>query len=740
MKFYYTFLLIYLLIGLYKAVYIYNISQVFNFFETKGKINKTDLDTIKAYLSKTFDDVYAFNEISKNPPQPDFDNKYHNKINIQNEINNINTNHESFYPFYQDLKRILSKLKDSHTEITFKEPKLHLDYIYFTDPIELYIKNVNNEPKVFAEAANINEKFKQYFKNNETVFSTINNNLKNPIKLIKGKDPFDYIREFCQEYNNLRNEHGYFSYSFYLHNKIALNACPLSLEDLINFNVTYESGDSFITDFILLSSSKLFEEENNLFFEGGEINQENIKKINEDIIYLPEIKQFPVKLITYDNFGINTHYAENMKKINEDIKWDYNYDELFKCRVDAKNEVNVIFINSYYGDFNKYINNIINCVELFDKNDYKIIMINCMNSGGYVTLSQTLLELLSPYTSINLYSSLRATDSIINNYNTALYDTEGNAVESTKLFKNKINVDYDGGVSDTIISPFLMIGKKEKKAIYDVKSKFKNPRKPTDIIIFTEGFSFSAASMFIKYLQYYGGGITVGYFGDPQKRQRPFDSSLSPSPILYTDILKIISKNFAYLYDNYGIQMQFAAFQTFSHPENLKVPLEFEVNPVDVISDIYELYTDDKYDEFISEAKSIFKRYENQCNPNNKKLYLIVNECDKNFTDEHGHGGYVCGNDGTWKPECVMTYCDSGYVIDYKNNKCLIDKVLQDNNNYTLIIIILSIIIGICIIVLIILIVVYCENRKKKNLEAKNIYEDNNLNLGLEPNINQKEV
>ena len=172
----------------------------------------------------------------------------------------------------------------------------------------------------------------------------------------------------------------------------------------------------------------------------------------------------------------------------------------------------------------------------------------------------------------------------------------------------------------------------------------------------------------------------------------------------------------------------------------MKVPLEFEVNPVDVISDIYELYTDDKYDEFISEAKSIFKRYENQCNPNNKKLYLIVNECDKNFTDEHGHGGYVCGNDGTWKPECVMTYCDSGYVINYKNNKCLIDKVLQDNNNYTLIIIILSIIIGICIIVLIILIVVYCENRKKKNLEAKNIYVDNNLNLGLEPNINQKEV
>ena len=46
------------------------------------------------------------------------------------------------------------------------------------------------------------------------------------------------------------------------------------------------------------------------------------------------------------------------------------------------------------------------------------------------------------------------------------------------------------------------------------KKKLKNKRKPTDILIYTDGYSFSAASTFIKYIQYYGGGIVVGFFGN----------------------------------------------------------------------------------------------------------------------------------------------------------------------------------------------------------------------------------
>ena len=42
----------------------------------------------------------------------------------------------------------------------------------------------------------------------------------------------------------------------------------------------------------------------------------------------------------------------------------------------------------------------------------------------------------------------------------------------------------------------------------------KNKRKPTEILVLTDGYSFSAASLYIKYLQKQGGAVVVGYSGN----------------------------------------------------------------------------------------------------------------------------------------------------------------------------------------------------------------------------------
>ena len=67
---------------------------------------------------------------------------------------------------------------------------------------------------------------------------------------------------------------------------------------------------------------------------------------------------------------------------------------------------------------------------------------------------------------------------------------------------------------------------------YDYKAKAKNIRKPHEIIIFTDGFSFSATSTFIKGIQNDGGAIVVGYRGNPNIDN--FDSSQSASSVYST--------------------------------------------------------------------------------------------------------------------------------------------------------------------------------------------------------------
>ena len=97
---------------------------------------------------------------------------------------------------------------------------------------------------------------------------------------------------------------------------------------------------------------------------------------------------------------------------------------------------------------------------------------------------------------------------------------------------------------------------------------------------------------------------------------------------------------------------------------------------VDELSDIHVKYSDDEYDRFIQAAEEIFSKYNEdmQCNPDNKLLYYETDECDSKLNIDHGHGGYICNEDGTWdKNNCVLKYCDIGYILDITNNKCIED-------------------------------------------------------------------
>ena len=62
----------------------------------------------------------------------------------------------------------------------------------------------------------------------------------------------------------------------------------------------------------------------------------------------------------------------------------------------------------------------------------------------------------------------------------------------------------------------------------------------------------------------------------------------------------------------------------------------------------------------------IFEKYKTDCNPKNKNLVKVTEECDNKFGNNYTHGGYECGSNGKWTNKCVASYCDMGYFFNQK--------------------------------------------------------------------------
>ena len=306
------------------------------------------------------------------------------------------------------------------------------------------------------------------------------------------------------------------------------------------------------------------------------------------------------------------------------------------------------------------------CAELFDSNEYPVTLISDFNGGGTASYGIFLLESISTLITTKFYNAIRKNDNfseIVKHYSTAIFNEKTcDKISEEELSNNWTYIDYGNGITDYISQTFNFYSKEIRKELETIKLKLKNKRKPTDIIIIADGFSYSTTSIFLKLLQYYGGGITVGYFGHPNKQNIPFDSSLSPSEVIENATLYILSEEYKKLWDNYKFNMKMALYQSFYTPNNVSIPLEYVVTPVDEYLSFYEFYSDETYKNFIELAKKVHEKYKTQCNPKNKKLIKVSSECDNKFKNNITHGGYECGDDGKWSNICVPSYCDLGYL------------------------------------------------------------------------------
>ena len=663
----------------YSKSAIYTIEDVFKILNNLTETEE-NLKIILDNLSETLNKVYVYNEIYKNPPQSSFDNNYHIKINIQEKLKNININGTNPYQFYQDIKIVLDSLGDHHLAFG---GDIIINYLNFLQPIKLNIREVDNKYRIFAETIAFSDFFK-YFKNNETIFDIIRNNINIPIKSINGKDPFDYIMTFGGVFKKLKSPQASFRYKFINYNQQTLANYPLSFENLTNFTVIYDNGDAFTTDYIVYTTKDLTETDfikENKFFNFNKNNKEEI-----DYRLLLNNASINEEKNVYKSQDNN---VKNKKKnFLTSIDWDYDSDLSIYCKADNSKKINVYLVNNFnIHESTRYIKTIKNCVDLFDNNDYPIILINIFNQGGLIHDAQLFLELLSPRTTINIYGAFRNIDifngsEIFNNEILSLFsDSKKCDILNYENLTKKVNkIDYGDQIEDTLSDIVIFNGKKFRKEVNTIKKNLKNPRKPTEILVYTDGYSFSAGAIMIKFLQYYGGGITAGYFQNPNINNIPYDSGSCASALFSYNILQTLDIKEYKILDKYNCYLSVPGAQIFYTPNDLKHPLEYEITQVDEIVNIYpkfensfNLLNQEEYDNFINESLKIFKKYETKCNPNNKKLLLLTNECDEKFGNNYTHGGYKCGEDGFWSKECVASYCDIGYIFDYSKSKCVID-------------------------------------------------------------------
>ena len=689
-----------------------NTSSILQPDEAIGELNyEISLNKIKMEtIIKLFEEVYAYNELLKKPPQPLIYKKdYFNQYNIKEALTNIDFNTpKNVYSMYREIKMAFANIKDPNIEFEFTNNFIEFDFYEIVFPVIFSIVENENGRILYCQKATTNLVINKHFTGD--IFKTIDSNENIPIKTINNKNPFEYIETFGEEYYSLRSPHANFAYKFNLINsetKTTLKYYPFLAKQLNDFTVIYENNDYFRTNILIIRTGSLRLLLNNLKQYENKLFDSFSKKR-----YLKEEK------MDYSPYHNNALFLED-----NNSGYDYSFNDKFFCKVDKLNEVNIYFIKSFSAnnelEQNNYMDTIEKCVNLFDSNNHPIIVINRLNSGDNLFLSHYLLELISPLTTTNYYGAYRKTSSLSNlkdddiNQDSSTYDCS--YINKKYLQKKEKIIEYENGLKDNLTQPFIFKGYYSRTIINNIKLNLQNLRKPTEILVYTDGYSISAAGAFMKYLQYNGGAITAGYFSNPNKNKIPFDSGSNPSISFSEDTLKKMVPD----YNNYYKEIKFKipVGQLF-YNINKTIPLEFDINPVDENVNIYNV-DENNITNFIDKGKEILEKYKNNCNPNNTKLVLVTSECDFTFGNNFTHGGFICGDDGNWTNICKPSYCDIGYILDEEKKECVVDichvykeKKEKSTNVALIILIVLICLIGVVILGLFIIRIIGRHSKK----------------------------
>ncbi|ELP85932.1 hypothetical protein EIN_135160 [Entamoeba invadens IP1] len=645
------------------------IDQAFECFDSIT-ITEEDSVSLKNAITHALD-AYVYKDITQNPPQPDFDSNFFHKVNIDERLNEIKTGKQNFVEYFYKFQRLIFDLHDLHISISLKSNTQHNYFIEDFAAVLPFTMTIETDKKVYLPALNIITAF------DLTMPPEVVENEKVEVEEIDGQTPFQYIRTFAEMFAGMKNEHAKFTYAKEMFGMFMMSYAPLTKEYLETpITVKYKNGVNISVNYQMMNL-------------GGSIRATDNNKKTSKQLQIAQMKEFidkkrrtaGAKIITAKDL-FESSEVRKKRSVKETVS------ESINCQIlDIDNEkVNVLKISSFSTDevaeIRYYISAIKSCFEKFDENNGTIGVILPLNGGGYLDLESIIEKALSNDVDVNNYGSVRLSDNTVlafqNGFNDLFVDTETckNCYNSSTIgsfYTEPVTVNY-GDVKHMRSKTEII-----KTSTLD-KLLTKNPRKPTEIVLMSDAFCYSACSLLTKGLQEKGGAIVVGYFGDPEGKLIDHDVGQSPTAIATFD--EVLPKAEKDKMTEMGISMQFGFVETYKYNYNYseEVPREYLIDVVD--EQIFlGSYGVTRVNEFARTIKSVAEKYRTQCNKDNKKLVLRSELCDSKMTVEHAHGGYVCGDDGRWSEVCVPTYCDENYYFDFFNQKCVRDVCQAESHS-----------------------------------------------------------
>lgn len=742
---------------------------------------------------------YVFLEILKNPPQPNGFSNYIKAVDLIGELRNVSTSPASYYDFFRTVQRVLNSARDGHFAFVFLgndayENKVITLYSFL--PLQLYA--IDNNGAAEMRSRPINATFYEHFANGDEIRKIVERNVNVSIKTINGISPFEFVLNFGNEYyNHLKNRDAMYTYATYMFrsNYFPLYYFPLTLSDYKNISFIYANGDTITTDFAfhyrnitakdidvyvdgrrrrrVAFDPKDFSEylkERTLEsplgkpvdyagiindYESGNAAAVKHKKPLSEWEAVEQLKKIDLRNITAKILKKRRRRRPVRNEASGEVEWDYmTTDSILKCKADDVNKANTIVLTSFVpDDISNFLEVLLSCAVMFDGNDYPLFVITDNNGGGLVLLTSLFIEVVQPDWNAQIMVAYKDNPKDRNAIDMGYYadlstiDT-CSSMSSTNDLYTQVETDYFGEGASLRRSRVHLMAQSVKNAITEETRKLvKNRKKPTEIVVFTDSFSFSASSILTKGLREGGGAIIAGYNGYPGSKKETFDIGQSPTNCLQDGLEKLDPNAYKRLTDKgvLYLSMSFGAIykaeDVFRHiaNENISnssggginndtlVPREFLFDPADERLPIYGAYDDTRYELFVEAGKGVVEKYKTQCNPANPLLHMRSSECDAAMDKPHMHGGFACGADGRWSTKCEGYYCDDGFYFNPVAMSCVEDLCKIDLTGLALGVIIVLAFVGVIVLLLMMggtVATVICVKKKKPSNRYNKVNEE----------------